>query len=224
MQQGPITIHPGLTQQIVAALPVPVVLLLEKYPGLCVAGGFVRDAIIGAEWKDIDIFATNHKNFAEGTDFFVWDSGADILKDLENPHSRGYVIRDENTRQDQNISVQFINCEYYPNHYSTILSFDFSICQVATFRGLDGFTTIATPEASEDIPAHNIRYMDPERGDGDESACLMRLAKFLMNGWKITPEELTKVAQRFVACTTNQSGTNLRERVKNAVMRGRTSS
>jgi len=185
-------LHPDFTKLIVDALPDDVRDVLVRSNGaLCVAGGFCRDVLTGAEPKDIDIFSKTPQDMKLAIADFDWTEDY-TAKRTANSES---FVRDNGEGPD----VQFITRVYLRDHYNALLTFDFSICQVGVwFDQENGWIGQASEAFLEDLPQFRMRYTAPER-DEDPGASLLRMVKFVARGWKISEADIAAVVGRFVA-------------------------
>lgn len=196
-----IPIHNDLVKNIVAKLPEDVKRLLEHFgSGLTVAGGFCRDAFIGEEPKDVDIFAVSPEILAEALLWFKTEA-KDYQLERQKTNSVNFVSNfdDEQACFKDVAPVQFINRVFFPMHGELIRSFDWSICQIAVYYILeDGWKGICTQEFGKDIQSETLHYTAPDR-DEDPGASVLRMMRFTQRGWKPTEESIARCLGRFTS-------------------------
>lgn len=194
-----IPIHRDLVNNIVAKLPEDVKRLLMHFgSGLCVAGGFCRDAFIGEEPKDVDIFAVDANLLAEALLWFKTEA-KEYQLEKQKTNSVNFVANmdDEQTGFREVPPVQFINRVFYPMHGELIKSFDWSVCQIAVYYIIDdGWKGICTKAFGEDIQSGTLHYTAPER-DEDPGGSVLRMMRFTQRGWKPTEESIARCLGRF---------------------------
>jgi hypothetical protein len=193
---GSILIHPDLVANITKQLPEDVKKLLQHIgPGICVAGGFCRDAFFGEcpkevdifGTKDVDIFGASEETLREAIDWFGWN-----CKEYDN----GVMMANSRTfkaRYDQEVQpVQLIE------------SFDWSVCQCAVYTvqkmsavAMGGYG-ICTKAFGEDIQAGKLHYTAPER-DEDPGASVLRMMKLTRRGFKPTEDSIARCIGRFAS-------------------------
>jgi hypothetical protein len=195
------TIHQDLTANIVKALPHDVKEMMKEIgPGICVAGGFCRDAFLGTVPKDIDVFAIDKETMFNAIDWFEWNAKEydPYLKQTVNSVS---CVPD----YDHDVPpIQFVTRVYYRYHVDLIESFDWSICQIALYylSGSDRFECISTDEFARDIQQGTLHYTAPIR-DEDPGASVIRMLKLTQRGWKPTEESIARCLARFCAHLNN---------------------
>jgi hypothetical protein len=89
-----------------------------KFDGTWIAGGYIRDLIVGDKYNDIDIFGRNK----ESLDKFKDDNLANCKCLYDTPELKTYDY--------QGTKVQLIY-RFYPDIEACLESFDFTICQFA---------------------------------------------------------------------------------------------
>ena len=194
-----ILIHPDLVANITRQLPEDVTRLLQHIrSGICVAGGFCRDAFLGESPKDVDIFGTSQMIVEEAIDWFGWNC-KEYEAGVRTANSRTFKPRYDHEVQ----PVQFVERCYYPTHAELIESFDWSVCQCAVYftqepHGDGHFEAICTNAFGEDIQAGKLHYTAPER-DEDPGASILRMVKLTHRGFKPTEDSIARAIGRFAA-------------------------
>lgn len=210
-------LHRDFTMLVVDALPRDVrELLVEVGPKLMVAGGFPRDVMSAASPKDIDLFAVNKLDLEAAADLFDWT-------DQYSRKRTANAITFKNHAG--GLDVQFVIRDFRLDHYNTLLSFDYTICQVGVYHDPDkGWVGIASEAFLVDFPNFEMHYTAPER-DEDPGANVLRLLKFVSRGWKVGEADVAKVIGRFVSRLQDPTAYNFEgereatERVKTAFRR-----
>jgi hypothetical protein len=191
-----ILIHPDLVANITKQLPEDVTKLLQHIgSGICVAGGFCRDAFLGESPKDVDIFGTSEKVIRETIEWFSWNN-TEYEPEVITANSRTFKPKYDHEVQ----PVQFVTRSWYPTHAELIESFDWSVCQCAVFWSQlsEKFEGICTKGFGEDIQAGKLHYTAPER-DEDPGASILRMVKLTHRGFKPTEESIARAIGRFAA-------------------------
>jgi hypothetical protein len=199
-----ILIHPDLVANITRQLPEDVTNLLRHIgSGICVAGGFCRDAFLGDCPKDVDIFGTSAEVVEEAIDWFSWHC-KEYDERVVTANSRTFKPAYDHEVQ----PVQFVERCFYPTHEELIESFDWSVCQCAVYWcGWERWEGIATKAFGEDIQAGRLHYTAPER-DEDPGASILRMMKLTQRGFKPTEDSIARCIGRF-ASELNKQETHL---------------
>lgn len=205
------TLHPDFVSLAVNNLPDEIRGVLMKLgPGLCVAGGFVRDTLLGEEPKDIDLFGTGVKVVADAITVLE-KLGYKRVSDTRNAVT---FLSPEGPK------VQVIRRVYYPTHEALVDSFDFSICQTAVWWAGDRFVGYCTEAFSEDIVNGKARYTAPER-DEDPGASVLRMVRFAGRGFEVPQEDIENCLARFYAKLAEEPEPVAREKIKTAFVKVR---
>lgn len=196
-----IPLHPDLTSNIVKKIPEDVKRLLMHFgSGLCIAGGFCRDAFIGEEPKDIDIFAVSDELMREATLWFnVHTDSYQLEKDSLN--SINFRPKHDFDPVYETLPpIQFVTRAHYHMHGELIQSFDWSICQIAVYWNTinEAWEGICTEKFGEDIQSGTLHYTAPER-DEDPGASVLRMMRFTQRGWRPTEESIARCLGRFTS-------------------------
>jgi len=174
-----------LAELVHRALP-PKAKNLLNLPGLCIAGGFVRDVLNKDDWKDID--------------FFVVDSSAVKFEDLVTAfgvnlsgwglYESKYAITYSN-HSDK--SLQLIKGSHSCVQ-ALLKRFDFSCCKMAIYvEGMNEIKFESIPGAYKDAKRKMLFYT----GNGDPGSSICRMLKFKRRGYTISEEESNKVLTDF---------------------------
>ncbi len=188
---------------VVSRIPKDIRELVQNYPSLNIAGGFIRTTIAREKVSDIDLF---------GPDKSTLKMAAQELA----------LTRKGRTYETKNaITVlayprkpaQFITRWCFDSTEKLIESFDYTIAQAAIGMRIDGETGkhvwygLCSDEFYPDLAARRLVYTAPRRAE-DAGGSMMRLRKFLQRGYTIQAPSMAAVIARLM------SGINL-ERLHN---------
>jgi len=185
---------------VVTSLPRDVIGMIQKYPSLMVAGGFIRSVIAEERVSDIDIFG-------------------DKMETLKQAAQELTIVRKGRMHETANaitvlapprMPIQFITRWTYANHESLLNSFDFTIAQAIIrcvnttyFDVSEAGTTVPKWEGYcgdrfyEDLAARRLYYTSPTREE-ESGGSLLRVRKFLMKGYTIQAWSLGMVVARLM--------------------------
>ena len=171
-------------RRAVAHLPKDVMGMLKKEP-LFVAGGYIRSTILSERPNDIDVF---------GPDKDKLDRVA-----LELAHSR--KGRKHNTDNAFTVlspgrtPVQFIHRWLYSDVERLMQEFDFTIARACIWWRDDKWYSCVDERFYSDLAAKRLVYCSPDREE-DAGGSLLRVRKFLRNGYFIDAGNLASVIAR----------------------------
>lgn len=181
--------------KVMNALPPQVAATLIHYPQLFVAGGFIRAVLAGEPVKDIDIFSTDLTVVDRAVDFCLvpfnsWKGG--------EKRRTPYTITVDVVGQ---APIQFINNVAYATPEECVSRFDFTVCQAAIWRDIDGvWRSLCTPEFIRDVADKRLVYTAPVRVEAPGGS-LWRAFKFAQRGYSISQQELARLVNRLVSRT-----------------------
>lgn len=186
---------------VVTSLPRDVIGMIQKYPSLMVAGGFIRSVIAEERVSDIDIFG-------------------DKMETLKQAAQELTIVRKGRMHETANaitvlapprMPIQFITRWVYANHESLLSSFDFTIAQaIVRYTNTVYFDISETGTAIrkwegycgdrfyEDLAARRLYYTSPTREE-EAGGSLLRVRKFLMKGYTVQAWSLGMVVARLVS-------------------------
>ncbi len=176
--------------RIVLHLPSDLIEQIKLEPSIVVAGGFIRDLIIGGRIRDIDVFgatkellsmvATNLKTGRNGRLHYT-DNAITLLSPPRMP-------------------IQFITRWLYISSAEILASFDFTVCQALVRWNPSDSKWVG--ECNErfysDLASKRLRYTCPMREE-EVGGSMLRVIKFVEKGYHISPESLGKVIGRLVS-------------------------
>jgi len=182
--QETVALNPQFVQLVVESLPGLVRdLLVRESPGICVAGGYIRDFLRAQEPKDIDLFCTTQDRFDAAT---VWMDTHDLYR-RETATTTTYQLE---------YPVQVIKNIYYRDHDDLIRSFDFTNCQAAVWYD-GGWVGRCTPEFIEAVKTGTTSYTGPDRAE-TPAGSFLRMLKFLRRGWDVDQDSIAHVVGRMI--------------------------
>jgi hypothetical protein len=166
--------------------------ILRSKPGqLVVAGGFVRDSVLGETCRDVDVFAADAdvaKRSALEFDQLLHESGEEPLVKA----SRYAVTVKWN---DAVAPVQFIHRRPFTDPSDVIKTFDFTVSQ-GSFWWAGGWHSAVSDRFYEDVRAKRIRYTSPVREE-EIGGSFLRVLKLYRRGYVASLDSLGKIVTRF---------------------------
>lgn len=173
----------GVTGRVAPAVPL-LQKLRERLPDACIAGGFIRDAVLEEEPKDVDIFVTGYPR----QNRFIGALISAGLSDVDGHMSQSVQYMKMFGEKDRVITgiceykagellpwpVQIIAMEKPCDLRTTLSEFDIGLCQV----GYDGSSIVATPAFLHDFNNNRMTIMR-RRNDKCYARTLRRLRRFL---------------------------------------------
>jgi hypothetical protein len=163
--------------KVIGALPTPVFHILEASPENVLAGGFIRDTIIGETPNDIDIFTPD----VEDLRHYLTGVGATELADTKNAITM---------RLPKGEVVQLVKGEQRTPG-DIIRQFDFTMTQAAVWIQAGMASGIAAGSFYLDAKQRILRYANPPRHDVGLS--VVRAFKFAARGYSIGEEEIASL-------------------------------
>lgn len=155
-------------------MPVVVRDLLIEVPTAVLAGGAIRDHIVGVTPVDYDIFFYDHgKKYYTAVDDarrFLWARGFDCV--FECPNGQLYTYKNKD-----NVKVQLILKRKYEGLHDLFESFDFNLCCYATKD--DCSAIYYTREAHNDLYTKKLTLNNIEY----PVATINRLYKYRQKGY-----------------------------------------
>jgi hypothetical protein len=182
------TLLPEDLNYIVRNLPKDVRRLMEKSPGIYLAGGFIRAMIAGEKVADIDLWGRDKAFLDSAAELFAAKREV-LCMTTENAHT---ILTPNRT------PVQFITRWVHDDPVSLAESFDYTIAQVVVWYGDNQWNSWCGEHFYPDLAAKRLRYTCPVRNE-DAGGSLLRMTKFLSRGYKISPESMGKVIGRLTS-------------------------
>jgi hypothetical protein len=186
-------------QLVVTRLPKAVRAMLVDDSHLMIAGGYIRATIAGERPSDIDIFGS-HQDQLELAAYKLSVKQRARIHKTENAWT---VLNHPRT------AVQFIKRWVFQGADAVVKSFDFTICQVAVWwdkaggrknaEGIQGgcWASACSGAFYKDLAARRLVYTAPERNE-DAGGSILRVRKFVANGYNIQAPSLAAVIARLV--------------------------
>jgi hypothetical protein len=180
--------------KVIDKVPSKVKVLMQKYPKeLVLAGGFIRDLLVGDSPNDIDIFVNGNRGAAHAETLakeFSELAGKPVQKS-----DCAFNVKDE-------YFTQFIHIVQWPDTfdtpYYTVCSFDFTMAQASMFFDqTNGWDSYVTEGFYEDIADRKLRYCYPVNIYGGKLSPLTRAFKFVARGWKIDNNEIAAIVSHY---------------------------
>lgn len=172
-------------ERAVDLLPQSLMLSMQS-DRVMVGGGFIRSIITGEPINDVDVFIPSYEK-------------AVVLKDqvVEQLHRVGpTIIQTENafTIKGAEYPIQIIHRWTFDSPEQLINSFDFTMARAALYW--DGqWKSLVDDDFYVDLAARRLCYRAPIRIE-EAGGSMLRAVKFLMRGWRISPEHLACVMAR----------------------------
>lgn len=170
---------------IVRNLPKDVRRLMEKSPGIYLAGGFIRAMIAGEQVADIDLWGRDKAFLDASAEMFAAKRSVRCIT-TDNAHT---ILTPNRT------PVQFITRWVHDNPIELAESFDYTIAQAVVWHNGYGWVSWCGEHFYPDLAAKRLRYTCPVRNE-DAGGSMLRMTKFLNKGYKISPESMGKVVAR----------------------------
>jgi hypothetical protein len=140
------------------------------------AGGAVRDALIGRQPKDLDYFFESRAKFTKARDLLLKDSASVVSVGLSS-----VILDHDRTR------FELIGSTFYPDISAVLNSFDLTAVQF----GLVGAELVGSELAHQDLQARRLRLYQLT----DPVSTLTRLRKLIRAGWTDPDQLESHVAQ-----------------------------
>lgn len=162
---------------------------LMKAGELAVGGGFIRDTIIGEEPSDIDLFGADSRGLtlcaANLAATATWNGRV-----ITTPNACTVVALGRRT-------VQFITRWTYPTPSENMAMFDFTMAQATVYwsKREQAWVGLVGDRFYQDCAARRLCYTSPMRQE-EPGGSMLRAFKFARRGWRIAPEDLSKVMAR----------------------------
>jgi len=172
--------------RIAALLPPVVQRILRLCPGVCVAGGFVRDQIAGIEPKDVDVFfLSDTKDVAYKTATRLLAEDGEYALNVCSAFVDTWV-----TAGDTRGPIQLIHGRSADTYYSLLRGFDFTCCQNGLRFVDSGWELFNTEDANIDAFMRELKYDTLKtEGSGWTGTYLKHLLHLLQKGYKIADYE-----------------------------------
>ena len=166
---------------------------LMKNNRIYLAGGFIRALITGENPSDIDILGESKEQVNEiRRDFFE----ADYKNVYESIKTKNAITIYASGK----LPIQLITRWLYDDPAKLIREFDFTIAQSVIWysQSMAKWCSLCSDYFYCDLAAKRLRYTQPVRNE-DAGGSILRVLKFLRKGYKISPEELSKVTVRWLS-------------------------
>jgi hypothetical protein len=173
-------------KRVVKLLPKELRDILQKTPGLVVAGGLVRAAVSGDRVSDIDVFAPNLTVARAAATLYEKQIEVDT-RQIETPNAITVLAEDKRK------AVQFITRWTFDDPTRLIYSFDFSIARAAVWweKGGNQWASACDSRFYVDLAARRLVFMKPE--DNTAGGTLLRVQKFVRLGYRISAFQMAAV-------------------------------
>lgn len=183
----------GTVQSVLQTIPEQILeklIEIEAY----IAGGYIRDTIIGWTPSDLDVYAKEgHEH--DLTAAAEWLAG--WASTLPETSPRIITVPTGDAWPDIP-KVQFIT-GWPGSPTKTIGRFDFTCCAVAIYHDGSRWRGIAEDTFQEDSAALRLVYRRPIRLESLPAASLWRVLRFVRRGWTIDGDSLGGVVARLVS-------------------------
>jgi hypothetical protein len=179
-------------QYVVSRIPKTLRELMKKN-NIYLAGGFIRALITGENPSDIDVLGESKEQLnGIRRDFFE----ADYKEVYESIKTKNAVTIFASGK----LPIQLITRWLYDDPAKLIREFDFTIAQSVIWysQSMAKWCSLCSDYFYCDLAAKRLRYTQPDRNE-DAGGSILRVLKFLRKGYKISPEELSKVTVRWLS-------------------------
>lgn len=188
MDRGTTTLARRDLQNIIPRIPRDIRALMKENV-LFLGGGFLRSTIQSEPPSDIDLFGPDTARLREQAKKLADDRGGK-MHETDNAFT---VLATGRT------PVQFIHRWLYKTPDRLIQEFDFTIARAVIWWKNGTWSSLCDNDYYADVAARRLVYCKPEREE-DVGGSLMRVRKFLRNGYFIKAEDLGLVVARL--CST----------------------
>jgi hypothetical protein len=180
--------------RVMDSIPTKVKVIMQKYPRqMVLAGGFIRDLLIGDSPNDIDIFTNGYLGAAHAETL-----AKEFSQLAEKPIEKSdcaFNVRDE-------YFTQFIHLVPFQNEYdcayNTLLSFDFTMAQASVyFDRADGWDSLVMDGFYNAIENKELVFTFPTISYGGKLSHLSRAFKFVGRGWKIDNDSIAAIIANY---------------------------
>jgi hypothetical protein len=157
---------------------------------IVIAGGFIRDSLLGLSPSDIDIFVKTK------------DLANQLASDVAYGH-QGLGITETScsfTLINNGLIIQYVYCRPFTTPESLINEFDFRCCGVA-FSNIGNKTTALVSKVEgfeQDTRDRRLVFRCANYNKGNLGA-LTRAFKFTAKGWFLSEEEMAKIVHSYAA-------------------------
>jgi hypothetical protein len=172
---------------IVSHIPKDIRNVIIKH-GLFIAGGFIRSTIAGERVNDIDLFGDS----LEKLKIVAMELALSRKGRLHETANAFTLLAPPRT------PVQFISRWLYTNPQDIIQSFDFTIAQAVIWFNDEKWHSECSERFYPDLAAKRLFYTQPIRNE-DAGGSMLRLRKFLSNGYNIQADSMAAVIARLVS-------------------------
>lgn len=171
----------------VRLLPEEVKNLMTRYPQqIVLGGGYLRSTISHEKVNDLDLFTSS-------------PSQSKVYADLLAAWTKRTVYATDNAysiRLPRGQFVQFIHRWTFPQPYSLLESFDFTIaCAAIWATSSSKWTSLCDDSFYPDLAAKRLTYRSPIRNE-DAGGSLLRVLKYYQKGYRIPLDSLSAVLSR----------------------------
>lgn len=165
--------------RVLASVPDPIRRLLIDNPSRVLAGGFIRDVLLGEEPKDLDVFcATRDDSF--------W-CAASVGK-----HVKGSTF--SRTVMDFDTPVQFVFYREFLDAEDLVSQFDFRACATGIYwcPNRREFVGVCVSGFYEDLAAKRLTFLHQPKDEGS-LVPLKRALHLAAKGWKLPDESVAGI-------------------------------
>lgn len=183
-----------MTQSVVDHLPNVVRDILKQFPvggqdSVILAGGSIRDIVIGKPVKDYDLWIQDNTN------------GDCIINFIQERYDNCTLIRTNNSitisSPSFGVPIQIITRWTYNKTEDLLNQFDFNCCRWGCYYQDDAYCVVDA-DWNGDTYLRLLTYNPPIDRDEEQHGSLMRAFKLTRRGWRIKPETMLQLAYRTV--------------------------
>ncbi len=188
--------HDAAINRLTTALRPAVCAFLREHPELYVTGGFVRDVLIGATPKDIDVVVVGEQQFDPAQLQVSFAGQGTTIITTEKAHTVHWGPDEVNQVAPP---LQVIR-RVWPSLPAVFASFDWTVCRAALGWHPDaGWLFTVGPEFWQDLQDRRLRFCATPSTDkfGGAAGSMYRLERFLTRGqgWHIRANDLAAMAR-----------------------------
>lgn len=191
-------------ERVVLTMPETIASRMRMYPQVVLAGGFIRATIAGERPADLDLFYPRTEKGdmrarEEAQNVLPWSE----LKGSDRAYTYTPNLRGQ-TPEEFGYPVQIIWRWEFPNAYTLMNSFDFTICKAGVWYDPDkkAWQGACHKQFYTDLAAKRIVYAPSAvRPDTERNVVsIARIMKFVSRGYYVSPEQLALVVADSYQC------------------------
>jgi hypothetical protein len=182
-------INAALLRRVGAAIPDEIRVLMDAHheTKFVVAGGFVRDVLLGVEPRDIDLYIVGERSDDKATELVRGINSKKKDRESFNAVSRNAITI---PAPPKGIPIQVITRWEFLDASLVLNSFDFTVCRASVW-GFDGedLRGFVDRRFWKDAATKTLTYV----GSDEPKASMLRMLKFVSRGYRPTLETVVRL-------------------------------